>query len=162
MIDPMKSIIFSFFLFFCGISLFAQTTNTSATGFKPEEKDIEQKKLEKGTNYDVNFDIANHEAFFVGGEDSLFRYFYRTLTIPQAAVEANLVGNAMIGFQVNFDGKIQGAYSIGKVGFGIDEQLITAISNVAFSPATQGSIPYRSEVVLEIPIKAVYLSNIKK
>ena len=158
----MKSTVFSF-LFLCfGVSLVAQTRNSSSTGFKPEEKDIEQKKLEKGINYDVNFDIANHEAYFVGGEDSLFRHLYRTITIPQTAVDANLVGNAMIGFQVNFDGKIQGAYSIGKVGFGIDEQLITALSNVAFSPATQGSIPYRSEVVLEIPIKAVYLSNIQK
>jgi hypothetical protein len=63
---------------------------------------------------------------------------------------------------VNFDGKIQGAYSIGKVGFGIDEQLVSAISALVFSPATQGNTPYRSEVVLEIPVKAVYLSNMKK
>ncbi len=162
MFDLMKS---SFFiiLFLCLSALInAQTTNTSATGFKPEEKDIEQKRLEKGINYDVNFDIANHEAYFVGGEDSLFRYLFDAIKIPQAAVDANLVANAMIGFQVNFDGKIQGAYSIGKVGFGIDEQLIEKLSNVAFSPATQGSIPYRSEVVLEIPIKAVYLSNTNK
>lgn len=158
----MKSTVFCISFFFVTISLVAQTGNNNSTGFKPEEKDVEQKKLEKGINYNVNFDIADHEAFFVGGEDSLFRYLYRTISIPQSAVDANLLGNAMIGFQVNFDGKIQGAYSIGKVGFGIDEQLITALSNVSFSPATQGSIPYRSEVVLEIPIKAVYLSNINK
>lgn len=158
----MKPLIF--FMLFLGFtfSLAAQIGNSSATGFKPEEKDIEQKRLEKGINYDVNFDIANHEAYFIGGEDSLFRYLFNAIKIPQAAVDANLVANAMIGFQVNFDGKIQGAYSIGKVGFGIDEQLIEKLSSVSFSPATQGSMPYRSEVVLEIPIKAVYLSNINK
>jgi hypothetical protein len=149
------------FLLLSGL-LTAQTENNSSTGFKPENKDIEQKKLEPGLNYNVNFDVANHEAFFAAGEDSLFHYLYKNIQIPQAAVDANLAGNAMIGFQVNFDGKIQGAYSIGKVGFGIDEQLVSAISALVFSPATQGNNPYRSEVVLEIPVKAVYLSNMKK
>jgi hypothetical protein len=151
----------SLFLLLSGL-LTAQTGNNSSTGFKPENKDVEQKKLESGINYNVNFDVANHEAYFVGGEDSLYNYLYKTIQIPQAAVDANLAGNAMIGFQVNFDGKIQGAYSIGKVGFGIDEQLVSAISALVFSPATQGNTPYRSEVVLEIPVKAVYLSNMKK
>lgn len=151
----------SLFLLTCNL-LVAQTGNNSSTGFKPENKDVEQKKLESGINYNVNFDVANHEAYFVGGEDSLYNYIYKNIQVPQSAVDANLAANAMIGFQVNFDGKIQGAYSIGKVGFGIDEQLIAALSAVLFSPATQGNIPYRSEVVLEIPVKAVYLSNIKK
>jgi hypothetical protein len=142
--------------------LVAQTGSNSSTGFKPENKDVEQKKLEPGLNYNVNFDVANHEAFFAAGEDSLFHYLYKNIQIPQAAVDANLAGNAMIGFQVNFDGKIQGAYSIGKVGFGIDEQLISALSTLVFSPATQGNMPFRSEVVLEIPVKAVYLSSMKK
>ena len=151
----------SLFLLLSGL-LTAQTENNSSTGFKPENKDVEQKKLESGINYNVNFDVANHEAYFVGGEDSLYNYLYKTIQIPQAAVDANLAGNAMIGFQVNFDGKIKGAYSIGKVGFGIDEQLVSAISALVFSPATQGNTPYRSEVVLEIPVKAVYLNNMKK
>jgi hypothetical protein len=151
----------SIFILFSSI-LFAQTGNNSSTGFKPENKDVEQKKLEPGLNYNVNFDVANHEAFFAAGEDSLFNYLYKNIQIPQAAIDANLAGNAMIGFQVNFDGKIKGANSIGKVGFGIDEQLISALSTLIFSPATQGNTPYRSEVVLEIPIKAVYLSNLKK
>lgn len=158
----MKLVILNFlFLLLSGL-LTAQTENNSSTGFKPENKDIEQKKLEPGLNYNVNFDVANHEAFFAAGEDSLFHYLYKNIQIPQAAVDANLAGSAMIGFQVNFDGKIQGAYSIGKVGFGIDEQLVSAISALVFSPATQGNTPYRSEVVLEIPVKAVYLSNMNK
>lgn len=157
----MKKNVCFVFLFLSG-TLFAQTgSNTNATGFKPEEKDLQQKKLEKGKNYDVNFDIANHEAFYSEGEDSLFKFLYKNLNIPQSAVDANLVGNAMIGFQVNFDGKVQGAYSVGKVGHGIDEQLIKLLEEVTFYPATQGNMPYRSEVVLEIPVKAVYLKNIQ-
>jgi hypothetical protein len=138
----------------------AQTGTTNSTGFKAKETDAQQKILDKGKNYDVNFDIANHEAFFLEGEDSLFRYIYNKIIVSKEAADANLVSNAMIGFQVNFDGKLKEVYSISKVGYGIDEQLIKELSVVNFVPATQGSMPYRSEVVLEIPIKASYLYNI--
>jgi len=137
----------------------AQTSPT--TGFKAKESDANQKILDKGKNYDVNFDIANHEAFFIEGEDSLYRYLYSKIVVPAEAAEISLVANAMIGIQVNFNGKVQEPYSISKVGYGIDEQLIKAISEVEFVPATQGSMPYRSEIVFEIPIKAAYLYNIQ-
>jgi hypothetical protein len=138
----------------------AQTVTNSATGFKGKETDAQQKILDKGKNYDVNFDIANHEAFFLEGEDSLFKFIYSRIIISKEAADANLVANAMIGFQVNFDGKVKEAYSISKVGYGIDEQIIKELSALEFVPATQGSMPYRSEVVLEIPLKASYLYNI--
>lgn len=147
-------------LLLSGFSINAQTSST--TGFKADKKDVEQKILSKGKNYDVNFDIANHEAFYLEGEDSLFRFLYTKINVTQEALDANLSANAMIGFQVNFDGKVQQAYSISKVGFGIDEQLIAQLNGLDFVPASQGSIPYRSEVVLEIPIKAAYLSGMKK
>jgi hypothetical protein len=154
----LPTILFSLTFF----SLYSQTSASKSTGFKPKETDAQQKILDKGKNYDVNFDISNHEAFYLEGEDSLFRFLYSKLNISKEAANANLVGNAMIGFQVNFNGKVQEAYSISKVGFGIDEQIIKELTAVEFVPATQGSIPYRSEVVLEIPIKANYLFNLKE
>ncbi len=147
-------------LLLSGQVLSAQTEKT--TSFKAEKSDVEQKNLERGKNYDVNFDISNHEAFFLEGEDSLFRFLYTRLIISPEALNANLVGNAMVGFQVNFDGKVQQAYSISNVGFGIDEQLISELNKLEFVPASQGSMPYRSEIVLEIPIKAAYLAGMKK
>ena len=56
------------------------------------------------------------------------------------------------------DGQVQQVYSISKVGFGIDEQLVAELGKVTFVPASQGSIPYRSEVVLEIPINTKLIS----
>lgn len=145
---------------FIAFSQISTAQNPSATGYKPTETDAKQKLLDKGKDYDVNFDIDNHEAFFLEGEDSLFRYLYNHLEISEEAFNANLVANSMIGFQVNFNGQVQEAYSISKVGFGIDEQLIKLLDELQFVPATQGSIPYRSEIVFEIPIKAAYLYNI--
>jgi hypothetical protein len=81
--------------------------------------------------------------------------------VPKEAADLNLVANAMIGFQVNFNGQVQEAYSISRVGHGIDEQLIQILNALEFVPATQGDIPYRSEVVFEIPVKAAYLYNIQ-
>ena len=156
----MKALFSSALLLFIHVLCFAQ--NPSSTGFKPDDKDLKQKKLEKGMNYDVNFDIENHDAFYAEGLDSLFRFLYAQLEISEEALKANLVSTAMIGFQVNFDGKVQNVKSITEVGFGIDRQLLTALEKVEFYPATQGNMPYRSEVVLEIPIKAAYLKSIYK
>lgn len=150
------------FVMLLGMQALCYAQNPSATGFKPDDKDVKQKKLEKGMNYDVNFDIENHEAFYAEGLDSLFRLLYAQLQIPEEALKANLVSTAMIGFQVNFDGKVQNVKRITEVGFGIDRQLLTALEKVEFYPATQGNMPYRSEVVLEIPIKVAYLNSIYK
>jgi hypothetical protein len=132
---------------------------TNSSGYKAKNTDTEQKIQERGKNYNVNFDIANHEAFFMEGEDSLMRYLYKQINLSKEALESKLSLNAMLGFQVNFDGKVQQVYSISKVGFGIDEQLITELGKINFVPASQGSMPFRSEVVLEIPINAKQISE---
>jgi hypothetical protein len=137
------------FLTFLSVNSIAQT---NSSGYKAKNTDTEQKIQERGKNYNVNFDIANHEAFFMEGEDSLMRYLYKQINLSKDALESKLTLNAMLGFQVNFDGKVQQVYSISKVGFGIDEQLIAELGKINFVPASQGSMPFRSEVVLEIPI----------
>jgi hypothetical protein len=142
-------------LVFLSITASAQS---NASGYKAKNSDTEQKIIERGKNYDVNFDIANHEAFFIDGEDSLMRYLYKRINLSNEAIESKLSLNAMLGFQVNFDGQVQQVYSISKVGFGIDEQLVAELGKVTFVPASQGSIPYRSEVVLEIPINTKLIS----
>ena len=143
---------------FASFFAYAQQAQTS-TDYKAQEEDVNSKKLEKSKNYDVNYKIANQEAYFEAGEDSLFRLLLGKINVPPTAVSANLNGNSMIGFQVNFDGKVSNAYVISNVGYGIDEQLVQELLKVKFKPATQGSIPYRSEVVLEIPVKAAYQKN---
>ena len=144
------------FLTFLSVNSIAQT---NASGYKAKNTDTEQKIQERGKNYNVNFDIANHEAFFMEGEDSLIRYLYKQINLSKEALESKLSLNAMLGFQVNFDGKVQQVYSISKVGFGIDEQLISELGKINFVPASQGSMPFRSEVVLEIPINAKQISE---
>ena len=148
----------TFIILLSFLSLTASAQSNSS-GYKAMNSDTEQKILERGKNYDVNFDIANHEAFFLEGEDSLMRYLYKRINLSKEAIESKLSLNAMLGFQVNFDGKVQQVYSISKVGFGIDEQLISELGKVAFVPASQGSMPYRSEVVLEIPINTKQISE---
>jgi hypothetical protein len=151
----MRSLTATACIVFTSFFAIAQHAETS-TDYKAQGEDVNMKKTEKGKNYNVNYQIANQEAYFEAGEDSLFRYLIAKINMPTAAVSANLDGNSMIGFQVNFDGKASNAYAISKVGYGIDEQLMQELQKLVFKPATQGSIPYRSEVVLEIPVKAVY------
>ncbi|MFN5370251.1 MAG: energy transducer TonB [Bacteroidia bacterium] len=154
----MRNLTASAFFVCTSLFAFAQHAETS-TDYKAQVEDVNTKKIEKGKNYNVNYQIANQEAYFEAGEDSLFRYLISKINMPPAAVSANLNGNSMIGFQVNFDGKVSNAYTIAKVGYGIDEQLMQELQKLNFKPATQGSIPYRSEVVLEIPIKAAYIKD---
>ncbi len=145
------------FLTFLSVNSIAQT---NSSGYKAKNTDTEQKIQERGKNYNVNFDIANHEAFFMEGEDSLMRFLYKQINLSKEALESKLSLNAMLGFQVNFDGKVQQVYSISKVGFGIDEQLIAELGKINFIPASQGSMPFRSEVVLEIPINTKQISEL--
>jgi hypothetical protein len=152
--QPIKTLLV--FLSFLSLTASAQT---NSSGYKAKNTDTEQKIQERGKNYDVNFDISNHEAFFIEGEDSLIRYLYKKINLSKEALDSKLSLNAMLGFQVNFDGKVQQVYSISKVGFGIDEQLISELGKVNFVPASQGSMPYRSEVVLEIPINSKQISE---
>ena len=144
------------FLTILSVNSIAQT---NSSGYKAKNTDTEQKIQERGKNYNVNFDIANHEAFFIEGEDSLMRFLYKQINLSKEALESKLSLNAMLGFQVNFDGKVQQVYSISKVGFGIDEQLIAELGKINFVPASQGSMPFRSEVVLEIPINTKQISE---
>lgn len=153
--QPIKLLLF----FFSFLSL-AASAQSNSSGYKAKNTDTEQKIQERGKNYDVNFDISNHEAFFIEGEDSLIRYLYKQINLSKEALDSKLSLNAMLGFQVNFDGKVQQVYSISKVGFGIDEQLISELGKVNFVPASQGSMPYRSEVVLEIPINSKQISEL--
>jgi hypothetical protein len=156
----MCSHLFKTLLVFLSFLSLTASAQSNSSGYKAKDSDTEQKILERGKNYDVNFDIANHEAFYLEGEDSLMRFIYKRIILSKEALESKLSLNAMLGFQVNFDGKVQQVYSISKVGFGIDEQLISELGKVNFVPASQGNIPYRSEVVLEIPINTKQISEI--
>lgn len=133
---------------------------TESTGFKGSKEDQNQKILEKGKNYDINFDIDNHEAFYIDGEDALYVEIYKRLKIPQAAVDAGLDAVTMVSFKVSFNGKVLDPTSISKVGFGIDEQIHEILKGLEFVPASQAGTNYRSEVILELPVKARYLSEI--
>lgn len=134
-------------------------SQSQTTGYKAEKSDINQKILEKGRNYDVNFDIKNHDAFYLDGEEAMFMEIYKRLNIPQSAVDAYLDATAMISLKVNFNGKVLDPTSISKVGHGIDEQILEILKTLEFVPATQGGTPYRSEVIIEIPIKARYIAD---
>ena len=150
-----KNLLFAFLILTIGLSAQSQTT-----GFKGSEEDQKQKILEKGKNYDVNFDIDNHEAFYIDGENALFVEIYKRLNIPQSAVDAGLDAVTMVSFKVNFNGKVLDPASITTVGYGIDEQIQEILKGLEFVPASQGGTNYRSEVILEIPVKARYLSEI--
>lgn len=140
----------------------AQTPVNSSTGYDAKQRDLEQKKLEKGVNYDVNIDVTNREAYYAAGEDSLYQAIYRGLDISKEAYDAQLNTTATLSFQVNFDGKVQDVRLLNSVGFGLDAQLIQAVQRLTFVPARQENIPFRSEVILELPIKARYLYEIQK
>lgn len=134
-------------------------SQSQSTGFKADQADKNQKILEKGKNYDVNFDIDNHDAFYLDGEEALFMEIYKNLNIPQSAIDASLDAMAMLSFKVSFNGKVLDPTSLSKVGHGIDEQIQNILKSLEFVPATQGGTAYRSEVVIEIPIKARYIAD---
>lgn len=145
----MKKIIF---ILICTFAV--SMLNAQITGYEAKATDTVQGKVEAKGVADVNMKIDQDEATFPGGNDSLFRIIYSKLIYSQEAIDANLQGEIMMSFNVNFDGKVNRINIISGVGYGIDEKVADIIKDLIFDPARMNGTAFRSQVFYTIPIVA--------
>jgi len=145
----MKTIIFTCSFLLIGFMLQAQIT-----GYTPATTDTAQARVDPNVNQDVNMKIDQHEAYFEGGNDSLFRIIYSQLEFSEEAIGANVQGNILLSFFVNFDGKVRNINVLEGVGYGIDERVAEIIKDLVFVPAKMNNTAYRSQVFYTVPISA--------
>ncbi|MDD3878116.1 MAG: energy transducer TonB [Bacteroidales bacterium] len=143
-------IIFIFILFCASIVL-----NAQVTGYTPTATDTAQARVDPNVNQDVNMSINQNEAYFEGGNDSLFKVIYSKLEYSEEAIAANVQGNILLSFFVNFDGKVRNVNVLEGVGHGIDEKVVDIIKELVFVPAKMNNTAYRSQVFYTVPVNAM-------
>jgi TonB family protein len=88
----------------------------------------------------------------VDGYDSLYRYFNRHLTYPQAHAADSIEGIVMISFMIDKDGNVQNIRVRHDIGEAFAQEAIKLIKNMPrWKPATVNEVPVSSTV--SIPIK---------
>lgn len=137
------------------IALLATFSATAQTGFQGKESDTKSKVLDNKKNYNQNYMVKNSEAVYKFGEDSLYKHIYTKLyATPEFLANAN-DGHVLISFEVNYDSKVINSAIIEGMGNGVDAAVKKIITDIKdFVPAQQNGIDYRSEIIMDIPIKA--------
>ena len=135
---------------FAFVGVYAQP----ATGYKGTTADTKSKVKKKGKRYNQNYFVKNEEARYKFGEDSLQKYIYAKL-VQTPEFQANTTeGHILISFEVNYDTKVMYINVIEGVASAVDGALVNIIKGIKdFLPAQQNGINYRSEIIMDIPIK---------
>lgn len=146
----MKKIILVIALF-ASVGLMAQTT----TGYTGNSTDTKSKVKEKGRNYNQNYMVQNNEAMYKFGEDSLNKFIYGKLYTTPEFLANKADGHVLVSFEVNYDTKVVNVNVIEGLGNSVDDAIKRIIKGIDdFVPAKQNGIDYRSEIILDLPIKA--------
>jgi hypothetical protein len=137
------------------IALLSAFSLNAQTGFQGKESDTKSKVLDKKKNYNQNYMVKNSEAVYKFGEDSLYKHIYTKLyATPEFLANTN-DGHVLISFEVNFDTKVINSAIIEGMGNDVDAAVKKIITDIKdFVPAQQNGIDYRSEIIMDIPIKA--------
>jgi len=139
--------LFTLLLGICTVFTYAQIT-----GYEAQKSDTAQAQVAPGVNQNVNMKIEQGEAYFPGGNDSLFRLIYSRLEFSDEAIEANANGEILLSFFVNFDGKVRDVSILEGIGYGIDKSVADIIKELIFEPARMNDTAFRSQVFYTVPV----------
>lgn len=133
----------------CALGLSAQT------GFQGKSTDTKSKVKDPNRSYNQNYIVKNNEAFYKFGEDSLYKHIYNELYTTPEFLANTKDGSVLISFEINYDTKVINTTIIEGMGNNVDAAVKRIINGIKdFVPAQQNGIDYRSEMILDIPIKA--------
>lgn len=103
----------------------------------------------------VNFSMATQqEAYYPKGDKALFEFFAKNIKYNQYAADKKITGTVIISFYVQPDSVIVDASVLSGVGYGIDEEVVRCIKLLKFAPAIMNNTKMRSNVILNVNVKA--------
>ena len=127
----------------------------STSIFSQEEK--------KQNPYDVNFNTAQGDAMYPGGNDSMMVYIWDHINYPEDAQKAGVEGIIQISFDVNFDGKLKNFLALSNLGYGLENELIRVVQTMPlWIPATINNVKVKQQFVLSFPISKYNSKDDKK
>lgn len=100
---------------------------------------------------DEVFVVAEEQAEFPGGVDSMFAYIHKNLKYPELAKEKGIQGRVFVQFVIEKDGSISNVKILRGIGGGCDEAAMEMIKNMPkWKPGKQRGKPVRFQYVLPI------------
>jgi TonB family protein len=93
---------------------------------------------------------------YPGGEEAMFRDFYKLVTYPQECVENNISGTVILEFVVEKDGRMSNLEIVRKIpnGRSLNMTAYKAVLNLKnFTPATINNKPVRCKLRLPVTFK---------
>lgn len=122
-----------------------------------EETVIEEVVFEEAPEEEVSeeiFDIVEEQASPVGGMNSFFEYFSKSLKYPIPARKAGVEGKVYVQFVVTKAGDIGQIKILKGIGYGCDQEAVRVVKgSPKWNPAKQRGKPVNSRVTLPLVFK---------
>lgn len=107
-----------------------------------------------GYNYDKNSIIkTNSDPFYPGGDNALYELVYSKLEYSSVALEEKANGEIMLNFNVNPDSSLSDFSQVKKVGYGLEDGIITILKELKFVPGVKNGAAVTKNVVYSFPIE---------
>jgi hypothetical protein len=109
----------------------------------------------QSTNSSQNFKVeTNQEAGYPGGETELYKDIYIKLKYSEVAIEQKIETTVMLSLFVETDSTVSRVSILNDPGFGVADSLTSYLSNTKFVPALMNGKPFRTQIMLNIPVRA--------
>lgn len=103
----------------------------------------------------TNFKVEQtQEASYPGGDRELYTFILKNLKYSEEAKKNKAEGEVMLSFYVEKDSVITNIKAFSGPDFGIKDSLKVMFSRMKYIPATENGFPIKSNVVLNIPVRA--------
>lgn len=136
--QPMK-ILFCFLFVNVSSSLWSQTVDTAqSTSTDPQNISITSLK----------------DPYYIKGEQELYMYVLYNVKYSDEAKKNNIEGEVTLSFWVNTDSTIANVKTIGKIGYGIDDEVVRLVTPLKFVPGLKNGKPSKMNLILNFPVKA--------
>ena len=100
---------------------------------------------------DAVFVVAEEQAEFPGGLDSMYAYIQKNLVYPEKAKAEGIEGRVFVTFTIEKDGSISNILIKRAIGGGCEEAVVEMIKNMPkWKPGKQKGKPVRFQYVLPI------------
>lgn len=114
-----------------------------------------QENQTQNKNYDVNFTFkTEQQPFYPAGETALYTYFYYTISYSEKAIADKINGNVMVSFYVMPDSTLSEIMVLSGVGYGIDEEVVRALTPLKYAPAIIDGEKVKMNVIIDVPVRA--------
>ncbi len=128
----MRKITLLFLILIISFSVYSQT----------EDKDSQNMEI-----------IYSQDAYYPGGTLKLIEDVWTLMEYSEEAIAKRIDTEVMLSFDVQTDSSLSDIILLGKIGYGVDDDLKQVFEKLKFVPAFAQGKPIKMNVIMSIPIR---------